>query len=531
MKNLQELSTDYLIVGSGVAGLTLALKLAESFADRRILIVTKAQADESNTKYAQGGIAVVLDPETDTLRRHMDDTLSAGGGLCNEKVVAHVVERGPAMLQELVTRGACFDLNAKGSLDLAREGGHSTHRIVHTKDMTGFEIESTLLRAVAALPNIRVLTHCIALDLITGCSDERREAGQTRCYGTYVLDQQRGSVRALKAGITILATGGIGRLYGHTTNPPIATGDGIAMASRAGVKTSHMEFVQFHPTAHYDAEGGRAFLISEAVRGFGALLRNAKGERFMPRYDPRAELASRDKVSQSIYQEMVRSGHPFVFLDGRHLDSASFRSHFPNISAYFDVQGLQLSTDLIPVVPAAHYLCGGVDVNMNGQTSMAGLYACGECAHTGLHGANRLASNSLLEALVYADQIWRDLKGQPLPDRPKTIPAWRSLGKDSIPVKFVNQYQKRLQEIMRRDAGIVRSSAGLLRAQNELEIIAAEVYDLVAQSRPDPNLYELRNMVECALLIIDQSIGRRENIGGFCNCDFEMVQEYQHVNK
>lgn len=424
MKN-PRMKTDYLVIGSGVAGLTFAVKMAESFADKTICVVTKANEDESNTKYAQGGVAIVMEKTGDSFQKHVQDTLIAGGGLCQKEVVERVISQGPRRLTELMNWGARFDLDEQGALDLAREGGHSENRIVHSKDLTGYEIETALLKRVHQLENITVLQNHFAIDLVTNHQLKTAAAANNQCYGAYIFNQKTRKVITVTAANTILASGGIGCVYGHTTNPAIATGDGIAMAYRAKAGITDMEFIQFHPTALYDAKGGRAFLISEAVRGSGAVLRNKAGHRFMPEYDHRAELAPRDIVSQSIYKELDKTGKTCVYLDCTQLNTEVFKAHFPNIYATCKSVKIDISKDLIPVVPAAHYLCGGIEVDRHGRTSLPGLFACGECSRTGLHGSNRLASNSLLEALVYAHSIWEYLS-----ENPATITD-RSVAEDS----------------------------------------------------------------------------------------------------
>lgn len=523
----QLIKTDYLVIGSGVAGLTFAVKMAESHADRTICIVTKASEDESNTKYAQGGVAIVTENNRDSFDKHIEDTLIAGGDLCDREVVEQVISEGPQRLAELRNWGARFDIDEKGLLDLAKEGGHSESRIVHSKDFTGLEIESALLKRVHQLTNITVLHHHFAIDLITNHQVKCANLVENRCYGAYIFDQQTKETFAVKANHTILASGGIGVVYGHTTNPSVATGDGIGMAYRAKARISDMEFVQFHPTALYDSRGGRAFLISEAVRGYGALLRNKEGERFMTTFNPRAELAPRDIVCQGIYNELNKSHESCVYLDCTHLNIEKFKTHFPNIYAKCESLGIDISKNWIPVVPAAHYLCGGIEVDRNGKTSVPGLYACGECSRTGLHGANRLASNSLLEALVYAHNIWEYLSVNHESAVKITIPEWRETGVFNFPSPFIKQYLFRLQELMRRNAGIVRSNQGLQEAADELDLIYHEISRFYFESELNTALCELRNMVNVAHLIISRSIARTNNTGGFLKIDFPLNSNTQ----
>ncbi len=512
--------TDYLVIGSGVAGLTFAVKIAEKFADRSIVIVTKGDEDESNTKYAQGGIAVVLDLEEDSFQKHIQDTLIAGDGLCNEQVVEMVVKEGPQRLKELIAWEANFDLDSEGDFDLGKEGGHSEYRVVHHKDVTGYEVERALLQRVHQLPNITLLSHHFAIDLITDHHLETPNSEELSCHGAYVLNQKKGNILTIQAQHTMLASGGIGRVYGHTTNPIIATGDGIAMAYRAKALINDMEFIQFHPTALYNAEGGFYFLISEAVRGFGAYLRNKRGYRFMPDYDDRAELASRDIVSQSIDNELKKTGDTHVYLDCTHLDSVAFKKHFPNIYEKCLEYHINIEKDWIPVVPASHYLCGGIVVDRDGKTSVNNLYACGECTRTGLHGANRLASNSLLEALVYAHNIFKYLDANSSTPKIIDIPEWNDDG-TIIPKEHVliRHNLKQLQALMRDYVGIVRSNDRLTKAIAHLDLIYKEVEEFYKKSKITTTLCELRNMINVAHLIITQSLERKENRGGYFNSD------------
>lgn len=514
-------STNYLVIGSGIAGLTFAVKIAEKFPERTVTIITKANEDESNTKYAQGGVAVVLDDEKDSFKKHVNDTLIAGDGLCDEAVVKMVVRDGPKRLQELLLWGANFDTDPNGEFDLGKEGGHSEYRIVHYKDITGYEIERALLKKVHQLKNVTLWSHHFAIDLITRHHVKDPNAKENACFGAYVFDQKRGAIFTIKADSTLLAAGGIGKVYGHTTNPVIATGDGVAMAYRAKVKIADMEFIQFHPTALYDARGDQSsFLISEAVRGMGAYLRNKKGERFMLDYDKRAELASRDIVSQSIDSELKKTGDTHVFLDCTHLDMEEFKKHFPNIYKKCKQNHINVETDWIPVVPASHYLCGGVQVDKDGKTSMDNLFACGECSRTGLHGANRLASNSLLEALVYAHNIFKYHASHTFETLELEIPEWNDEG-TSVPREHViiQHNLNQLQALMRDYVGIVRSNDRLTKAIKYLELIRAEVEEFYKQAKISTSLCELRNMINVAHLIINQSIARTENKGGFYKLD------------
>ena len=502
------IKTNYLIIGSGVAGLTFAVKIADTFPNRSVTIVTKANVDESNIKYAQGGIAIVTDKDGDSYQKHIQDTLICGDGLCDESVVEMVITEGPKRLKELIEWGAKFDKNTEGTLDLSKEGGHSENRVVHHKDQTGKEIERAILNQVHQKENITVLDHHFAIDLITE---------NNRCLGAYALDQKTKEILTFQSDFTLLATGGIGHLYGHTTNPIIATGDGIAMAYRAKADIKEMEFIQFHPTALYDASTGTSFLISEAVRGFGAYLRTKNGHRFMPDYDSRGDLASRDIVSQSIDLELKKTGDDCVYLDCTHLDLTGFIKHFPMIYERCKSVGIDISKDWIPVVPAQHYLCGGIVVDKNGKTSVENLFACGECSRTGLHGANRLASNSLLEALVYSDKIYHYLANTSIENNPifDKVSEWKLTENPRINPDYVAKKKSELQLLMRQSAGIVRKDADLLKAKEKLSFWLNEIEEKSKNHKISAEFGELHNLVTIGLLIVQQSIDRNENRGGF----------------
>ncbi len=514
------ITTNYLVIGSGVAGLTFSVKMAEKYPDKKIVIVTKANEDESNTKYAQGGVAIVLDAEKDSFKKHIQDTLIAGDGLCHKEVVEMVIKEGPKRFKELVVWGANFDLDKSGNFDLGREGGHSAYRVAHHKDVTGAEIERALLARVHQLENITILPHHFAIDLVTNHHLVNKTSKKNTCFGAYVFNQKKETIFTIKADTTLLASGGIGRVYGHTTNPVIATGDGIAMAYRAKAKIKDMEFIQFHPTALYEPEGASSFLISEAVRGFGAYLRDKKGNRFMLNYDDRAELASRDIVSQSIDNELKKTGDTHVFLDCTHLDIEAFKTHFPNIYQKCKEHHISIETDWIPVVPASHYLCGGIVVDKDGKTSVNNLFACGECTRTGLHGANRLASNSLLEALVYAHNIFKYQSAHNREPVEVDIPNWNDDGTSIAKEHILIQHNLRqLQALMRDYVGIVRNNNRLKKAIKHLDLIYKEVEDFYKESKITTSLCELRNMINVSHLIINQSIDRKENKGGYFNVD------------
>lgn len=509
---------DFLIIGSGLAGLTYALKVARRFPEKMVAIVTKSAANESNTKYAQGGMAVVMDTVTDSYEQHIQDTLIAGDGLCDEKIVEMVVHEAPERLQELLSWGAEFDKNNVGDFDLGREGGHSQNRILHHKDITGFELEETLLSQVGKCDNINLLSHHFAVDLITNHHiQEWNGRENNRCFGAYVLDEKTGKIETYRSNITMLASGGIGQVYQNTTNPKVATGDGVAMAYRAKSMIKNMEFVQFHPTALYDTRPGQTFLISEAVRGFGAVLRDQRGNQFMGKYDERKELASRDIVSRAIDSELKKSGDDFVYLDCRHLEPKGFEGHFPNILQKCKELGIDWRKDMIPVVPAAHYLCGGVVTNEHGQTQISHLYACGECACTGLHGANRLASNSLLEALIFAHRSFEQSAIE-INDQMEEVevPDWSEEGttnpKELI---LITHNKKEVQAIMSNYVGIVRTDQRLNRASIRLKVLYEETEELYRRTKISPQLSELRNLITIAYLIVKQSQARTENRGGF----------------
>lgn len=521
------METDFLIVGSGAAGLTLAVKLAEALPKKKITIVTKSNKAESNTKYAQGGVAAVFDLEKDSFQKHIDDTLIAGDGLCKKDVVEMVIKQGPERLRELMEWGAEFDTDTKGKLYMGKEGGHSQPRVVHHKDSTGFEIEKTLLARADNLNNIALLPHHFVIDFITEHHLQEKTTA-LNCYGAYVLDQISGNIFTIKAAATILASGGVGRIFGHTTNPLVATGDGIAMAYRAKARIKNMEFIQFHPTAFFDGNNSASFLISEAVRGYGAFLRNSKGHRFMMAYDPRAELASRDIVSRAIDSELRESGDHCVYLDCTHLDADNFRRHFPTIYQTCLDNNLDPSKDYIPVVPASHYLCGGIEVDRDGKTTIKNLFACGECSYTGLHGANRLASNSLLEALVYAHAIFTFLSKNLPSLSTKKIPEWEDEGMALLKAPyFLQDKSKELQLLMREKAGIVRSDKNLEEASQQLAKLYEAIELLYNKYKLNTALCELRNMVNVAHLIIEQARCRRENRGGHYNIDLNIENKKQ----
>lgn len=515
-------NVDFLIVGSGIAGLSFALKAAKH---GKVLIVTKSNEDESNTKYAQGGVAVVVDKQEDSFEKHISDTLIAGDGLCNPQVVDLVVREGPERISEIIAYGTQFDKTNTGIYDLAKEGGHSEHRVLHYKDITGFEIERSLLQEIHENPNIEILTHYFAVDLITQhhIGDfVNKKSDDIECYGIYALNTANGQIEKILSKITLMAAGGAGHIYASTTNPTIATGDGIAMAYRAKAKVRNMEFIQFHPTALYNPGEYPSFLISEAVRGFGGVLKRKDGVEFMYEYDERGSLAPRDIVARAIDNEMKKSGDDFVYLDITHRKKEDILNHFPNIYAKCLSIGLDMTKDRIPVTPACHYMCGGVMVDTNGQTSISRLFACGEVTSTGLHGANRLASNSLLEALVYAHRIYNVTKetfsGFNIP---QNIPDWNdtntSLSNEDI---LVIHNVREMQKMMSDYVGIVRSDFRLDRAMRRLGLLYEETEDFYKKTKLSVKLCELRNLIQVSYIVIKSAMLRKESRGLHYTTDY-----------
>ena len=526
--------TDFLVIGSGIAGLTYAVKVAQKRPDKKILILTKAAADETNTKYAQGGVAVVNDLENDSFEKHIEDTLIAGDGLCNKAIVEIVVKDGPDRVRELIEWGARFDKEKDGDYKLGKEGGHSEFRIIHHKDITGWEMERALLETVLRQPNIKVIKHCLVIDLITQHHLGylvTKASPDIECYGVYALNLETNRIEKILSRSTLLATGGNGQVYRTTTNPSIATGDGVAMVYRAKGRIENMEFIQFHPTALYEAGlGGQAFLITEAVRGDGGILRNKDGEAFMEKYDSRKDLAPRDIVARAIDSEMKRTGTEHVWLDCRHFTTEKFTEHFPNIYQKCLSIGIDIKQQMIPVAPAAHYSCGGIKTNEWGRTSIHNLYACGECSSTGLHGANRLASNSLLEAMVFAHRCYLDvLERIDTLNFPEAIPDWNAQGtREPKEMILITQSLKELQLVMSDYVGIVRNDVRLHRASRRLDLLWEETEQLYQGSSLSPQLLELRNLITVGYLIVKGATFRKESRGLHFNTDYpgksELVQ-------
>lgn len=514
---------DYLVIGSGIAGMSFAIKAANH--GRKVAIICKTSLEEANTFYAQGGVASVTNLLVDDFEKHIHDTMVAGDWLSDNNAVDLVVRNAPEQIKQLVEWGVDFDKNEDGSFDLHREGGHSEFRILHHADNTGAEIQQSLIKRIRADKNIDVFDHRFAVEIITqhhlGIIVTRRTP-DILCFGAYVLDEQTGKVDKFLARATVMATGGIGAVYGTTTNPLVATGDGIAMAYRAKGTVKDMEFIQFHPTALYHPGDRPSFLITEAMRGYGAVLKDINGNEFMQKYDSRLSLAPRDIVARAIDSEMKLSGSDHVFLDVTHKDPDETRKHFPNIYEKCLSLGIDITRDMIPVAPAAHYLCGGIKVDYNGESSIGRLYAIGECSCTGLHGGNRLASNSLIEAVVYADLAERHanerINGY---DFRNDVPDWNDEGTEHPDeMVLITQSEKEVNTIMGSYVGIVRSDLRLKRAWNRLDILYRETEDLFRRSKPTRQLCELRNIINIAYLVMRQALERKESRGLHYTVDY-----------
>ena len=512
---------DFLVIGSGIAGMSYALKVAK---EGTVAIVAKNPLEDANTYYAQGGIASVTNP-WDNFEKHIADTLDAGGGLCDRRVVEKVVREAPAQIRELISWGVHFDRDETGNFDLHREGGHSENRILHHKDSTGAEIQVSLIDAIRRHPHIDVYDHHFAIEILTqhhlGQVVTRHTPG-IECYGAYILDQQSNEIDTFLSRVTMMATGGIGSVYQTTTNPLVATGDGIAMVARAKGEIRGMEFVQFHPTALYHPGARPSFLITEAMRGYGGVLKTVDGREFMQKYDRRGSLAPRDIVARAIDSEMKERGEEHVYLDVTHMDAEETRRHFPGIYEKCLSYAIDITRDMIPVAPAAHYLCGGIRVDLDGCTSIGRLYANGECACTGLHGANRLASNSLIEAVVFADAAARH--SLPLfrqyPYR-EDIPAWNAEGTSSPEeMVLITQSYREVGQLMASYVGIVRSDLRLRRAMDRLNILFRETEDFFHRSVVSREICELRNIIKVGYMVIKQAMARKESRGLHYTIDF-----------
>ena len=517
---------DFLVIGSGIAGLSFALKVADF---GKVCIVTKAEAKETATLYAQGGIAAVM-YTPDTYEKHIRDTMIAGDDLNDPNIVRITITESTDRIKDLLKWGVTFDKTKSGKFDLGREGGHSEYRVLHHRDNTGKEIQNVLLHEALKHPNIYLLEHHFAVELIT-----QHHLGEVvtssrddiECYGAYVMNVKTNVVDTILARLTILATGGIGNVYATTTTPPVATGDGIAMVYRAKGVIENMEFIQFHPTALYNPKEKPNFLITEALRGFGAILKTVEGESFMQKYDERESLAPRDIVARAIDTEMKISGSDYVYLDCRHLNKNELISNFPTIYAKCLSIGIDITTSMIPVVPASHYICGGVKVDEYGRSSIKNLYAIGECASTGLHGANRLASNSLLESLVFAHRAAMDANEIFMQNEFKeNIPEWSDegtvLNEEMI---LITQSIKDLQTVMSSYVGIVRSNLRLKRALDRLEILYKETEDLFKKSILSQDICELRNLISVAYLIIKMAMKRKESRGLHFSLDYPRIED------
>ena len=517
---------DYLVIGSGIAGMSYALKVA---ATGKVALICKTNLEEANTYFAQGGVASVTNLEVDNFDKHIEDTMIAGDWLSDRAAVEKVVKGAPEQIRQLIEWGVKFDKNEKGEFDLHREGGHSEFRILHHADNTGAEIQDSLIRALQEHPNIDVFENHFAVEIITqhhlGKIVTRRTPDIT-CYGAYILNLATNKVDTFLSKVTVMATGGIGQVYTTTTNPPVATGDGIAMVYRAKGTVKDMEFIQFHPTALYHPGDRPSFLITEAMRGYGAVLRTLDGKEFMHKYDKRLSLAPRDIVARAIDNEMKLRGDDHVYLDVTHKDAEETKRHFPNIYAKCLSLGIDITKDYIPVAPAAHYLCGGIKVDLNACSSIQRLYAVGECSCTGLHGGNRLASNSLIEAVVYADAAARhSMDNIGHYSFREDVPEWNDEGtQHNEEMVLITQSLKEVNQIMSTYVGIVRSNLRLDRAWNRLDILYEETERMFKQSKASKEICELRNLINVGYLIMRQAKERHESRGLHYSIDYPPVK-------
>ncbi|MGI6242010.1 MAG: L-aspartate oxidase [Prevotella sp.] len=516
---------DFLVIGGGVAGMCYALKVADS-GKGKVALVCKTTLDEANTAKAQGGIASVTNLKVDNFEKHIEDTIVAGDYISDRKAVEHVVRNAPQAIEDLIQWGVNFDKKEDGSFDLHREGGHSEFRILHHADDTGFEIQRGLMAAVRKHPNITVLENHYAVEIITQHHlgiEVTRKTPDIECYGAYILNPETHKIDTFLSKVTLMATGGIGSVYSSTSNPNIATGDGIAMVYRAKGTVKDMEFVQFHPTVLYNpAESHPAFLITEAMRGYGGILRLPNGEEFMHKYDKRLSLAPRDIVARAIDHEMKKHGLTHVCLDVTHKDAEETKKHFPHIYAKCLSIGIDITKQYIPVCPSAHYMCGGIAVDLNGESSIHRLYAVGECSRTGLHGGNRLASNSLIEAVVYAKSAAKhSVSVIDQYDFNTKVPKWNDEGTMTNEEKvLIAQDEREVGQIMSNYVGIVRSNLRLVRAWKRLDLLYEETEELFKRVKPTRDICELRNLINVGYLITRQAIEREESRGLHYTIDY-----------
>ena len=512
---------DFLVIGSGIAGLSYALKVADY---GKVCILTKSDASECSTKYAQGGIAAVM-YDNDSYEKHINDTLIAGAGLCDLESVKITITESTDRIKELIEWGTNFDKKQTGTYDLAKEGGHSEYRILHHRDNTGFEIERALLEKVRSHPNVIIKENQYTIDIITQHhlgQEINRRCDDIRCFGAYVLDKKTNTIDTYLSKITILCTGGNGNVYSTTTSPLIATGDGQAMVHRAKGKLRHMEFIQFHPTSLFNPREKPSFLITEAMRGAGGILKNMAGESFMEKYDKRGSLAPRDIVARAVNAEMTKRGDEHEYLDCRGISKEEIMRHFPNIYAKCLEIGINITQEMIPIIPAAHYCCGGIEVDQYSRTSIKNLYASGECSCTGLHGANRLASNSLLESLVYSHRAYLDsIKHVSTIDFCDQVPDWNAEGMElNEELSLITQSVKEVQQIMTNYVGIVRSDLRLKKAFKRMKLIYDETEEFYNKSVLTPQLCELRNLIANSYLIIKMAEQRKESVGLHYSIDY-----------